>query len=502
MSLEKQLRRWRFLFRFLTPHRRLAFWGGGLLVILFFYLLFSRTGSNTGTASPKFASVRRDTLFQTLTLSGSVHSRKAIDLLAPMEWRYDLQIVSLVPEGTQVQPGDTLLKFNTSKLQAELETARRNLQTQKANWRQLLLNQEIQNRQLQNNLTLARLNLEDARLTVQKAKFESDVVQKQAQIALKQAEIQLRRAQQALQNTKVVQQAERVKAEMAVKNAQTDVAALKARIARFSLVSPHSGMVVYGESWFGNGFRKIRLGDKVHAGDALIELPDLKAMESRVFINEVDVHKIRPGQKALLWLEARPGHTYHGVVQKVAEISEPQNFAQGHWWENPSSVHVFRGAVAISDPDSSLKPGMTIKTRVFLDTIPNALLIPETALSEKDGTPLVFTPKGERRVQIGQRNNGSVVVLKGLTEKDRVQLPLPSGAVSFGRQAFYAGHLFANDSLETALRHARFDTTSAKANATDSSKMRSKHIKKFSKIKLRGGAISPSALLPIKKGKK
>ncbi len=484
-------------------HKPLVLAGTIFLFLLLFYLMFSQSGSSKQSTNPQFVPVTRDTLFQTLTLSGTVHSSKAINLLAPMEWRYELQIVSLIPEGTQVQPGDTLLRFNTSKLQVELESARRELQKQEASLRELLLNQKMQSRQLQNQLTLARLNLEEAKLNVQKAKFESDVLKQQAEIQLKQAEIQLRRAKQAVKNAAIVQQAERVKMQMAVKNAQSDVNALKAKIRRFVLISPHAGMVVYGESWFGNGFRKIRLGDKVHAGDNLIELPDLRAMESCILINEIDVHKIHPGEKALLWLEARPAHTYHGVVRNVANISEPENFARGEWLEIPSSVRVFSGEVTILDPDSSLKPGTTIKTRVFLDTIPHALLIPTTAVGEKNGKPVVFTPKGIRQIEVGARSGTKIVVLKGLSEKDKVELPLPPEAVPFGRTSFYRANLWSADSLSAALKNTSFDTTAQKNSPQSSNKDSAlTQMKKLLKLKLKGKAKRSFAFPPVKKGAK
>ncbi len=502
MSLKNLLDLLRPLTFLFNRHRRLFLWIGGFLLIGLFYFMFAQSSSSEKKVSARFVPVQKDTLFQTLTLSGTVHSSKALELLAPMEWRYDLQIVYLVPEGTQAQPGDTLLKFNTSKLQVELESARRELQTQRVNLRELLLNQKMQTRQLENQLTFAKLNLEDAKLNLQKARFESDVMQKQAEIALKQADIQLQRAKDALKNSSVSQQAARIKAEMAVQNARAEVNALETQIRRFSLVSPHAGMVVYGEAWFGNGFRKIHLGDKVHAGDALIELPDLHAMESRILMNEVDVHKVHPGQRALLWLEARPSYTYHGVVKEVAQISEPENFARGQWWEIPSSVRVFRGKVAISDPDSSLKPGMTIKTRIFLDTIPNVLLVPAEALAEKDGKPVVFTPDGPQHIQLGPRNSTRVVVRAGLREKDKIQLPLPPNAQPFGQNTFYASHLQAIDLLSTALKNVSFDTT-AQAKPPGKIKKDSSRakIKAFLKSQLYGKAGRHVVLPSIKKGK-
>ncbi|NOY77007.1 MAG: HlyD family efflux transporter periplasmic adaptor subunit, partial [Calditrichaeota bacterium] len=302
--------------------------------------------------------------------------------------------------------------------------------------------------QLRDQLKLAEYNLEAAKLRVQNSRFESDVTQKQAAINLKQTQIQLEQARQSINNQKIIQKANLMQMNLQVANIRSEIQDIRNRINRFVLLAPAPGMVVYGEAWFGGTSRKIRVGDKVRPGQELIRIPNLDFIESVVYVNEVDIQLIKPGQRAQLWLEAHPHRIYHGLVTSISKISQPENFVRGQIWDQPSSIHVFPAHVKITNPDSSLKPGMTIKTRVLLDTIPNALLIPTTAVGEINGKPFVFTKKGKRAVRLGKRNDCDVIVLKGLSEKDFVQDPPPLDRMApLGRLAFYEAHLAKADSL-------------------------------------------------------
>ena len=433
---------------FLYRHKKLSISLTVLLLLFFFYELFSPPPSARFLSKPHFQKVKRDTLFTDLVLSGELHSSEAISLNSPMEWQYSLQIVYLIPEGSHVSKGDTLLKFDTAKLQVVLIDKKRELQKKLAGLRELKLSQKLKMAQLRDQLKLATYNLEEAKLRVENSRFESDVTKKQAAINLEQTRIQLEQARQTIKNQEIIQKANLMQMNLQVANIKSEIQDIQNRINRFILLAPAPGMVVYGEAWFGGTSRKIRMGDKVRPGQELIRIPNLDFIESVVYINEVDIQRIKLGQKAQLWLEAHPHRIYHGLVTDISKISQPENFAHGQIWDQPSSIHVFPARIKISNPDSSLKPGMTIKTRVLLDTIPNTLLIPTTAVGEIDGKPFVFTKNGKRAVRLGKRNDCEVVVLKGLSDKEFVQVPLPFDRMEpLGYFAFYRTNLAKTDSL-------------------------------------------------------
>ena len=436
------------LFKFLHRHKIVGISIAVLILLVFFYEIFSPPQSAQSPSQIHYQKVRIDSLFTDLVLSGELHSSQAISLVAPMEWQYGLQIVHLIPEGSQVSKGDTLLKFDTAKLQVVLTDKKREFQKNLASLHEIELKQKLKMAQLNDQLKLAAYNLKEAKLKVENARFESAVTRKQAAINLEQAKIQLKQARQSIKNQEIIQKANLMQMNLQVADTKSDISNIQNRINRFFLLSPSSGMVVYGEAWFGGTSRKIRVGDKVRPGQELIRIPNLNFIESIVSINEVDIRRVKRGQRAQLWLEAHPHRIYRGVVTEISKLSQPENFVRGQIWDQPSYIHVFPAHIKILNPDSSLKPGMTIKTRVLLDTIPNAILIPTTAVLENNGEHVVFTKSGKRVVRLGRRNDCDVVVLKGLSKKDFVQVPPPIDQMEpLGHSAFYKRNLSKIDSL-------------------------------------------------------
>ena len=66
--------------------------------------------------------------------------------------------------------------------------------------------------------------------------------------------------------------------------------------------APAAGMVIYQKEWNG---QKLTAGSQISAWDPTVAtLPDLTHMESVTYVNEVDVHKVAPGQP-VMWVNTR-----------------------------------------------------------------------------------------------------------------------------------------------------------------------------------------------------
>lgn len=90
--------------------------------------------------------------------------------------------------------------------------------------------------------------------------------------------------------------------------------------------------------------------------------------------------------------------------------------------------------------ERSLFPGQFIRTRLILKVLEDAVVIPFSAVQITQEKPIVFVVKEDmtveqRTVTLGQRNNGSVIVLNGLVPKEKIviegQMNLYSGTKVF-----------------------------------------------------------------------
>jgi multidrug efflux system membrane fusion protein len=84
-----------------------------------------------------------------------------------------------------------------------------------------------------------------------------------------------------------------------------------------------------------------------------------------------------------------------------------------------------------------LWPGQFVRTRLILTTLPNAVIIPYTAIQLTQSGPVVFVIKEDytveqRPVKLGQREDADIIVLEGLKAQEKIviegQLNLYNGA--------------------------------------------------------------------------
>ena len=90
-----------------------------------------------------------------------------------------------------------------------------------------------------------------------------------------------------------------------------------------------------------------------------------------------------------------------------------------------SGTRTVEGRVEIGGGNGRLKPGMFVEATIASAGERPALVVPEAALQDDDGKPIVFVRTGERtfarrEVRIGVRSGGAVEILEGLAEGETV----------------------------------------------------------------------------------
>jgi hypothetical protein len=144
-------------------------------------------------------------------------------------------------------------------------------------------------------------------------------------------------------------------------------------------------------------------------------------MESVTYVNEIDMRRLAAGQTVTITLDADPGKRMTGTVTGVANVGE----------QRPNSdAKVFEVKVRVEQADSVLRPGMTTGNEIEVLRIANALSVPLEAVNSDGGVPYVFASQGGRVVKqeiiTGAMNDDEVVVIRGLSEDDRVLLSPPA----------------------------------------------------------------------------
>ena len=119
-----------------------------------------------------------------------------------------------------------------------------------------------------------------------------------------------------------------------------------------------------------------RTGDRVQAGQALLELAEDDAWTARVLIGQIDRPKVRPGQRVRVFIEAYP-HLEYGVLEGRVERIAEQVSTNGPGYLTD---------VALDDPAISLADGMAAEVRVSVDSGRLLYLVWHRLLRQLGGT--------------------------------------------------------------------------------------------------------------------
>jgi multidrug efflux pump subunit AcrA (membrane-fusion protein) len=179
-------------------------------------------------------------------------------------------------------------------------------------------------------------------------------------------------------------------------------------MANFESKADRDGVLVYKTKWNGERYQ---VGESVWSGQMILEIPDLNTILAEIFVPEVDLGRVKPGQPAEVTIDAFPGKTYSGKVSKMGTLIRPKAF--------DIQNKVLDVQVALDNLDTSImRPGMSIKARVVTSTLENCIAVPLKAVrtTAEGALVKVKTEVGwsDRRVSLGDSNGADVLIIEGL----------------------------------------------------------------------------------------
>ncbi len=384
-----------------------------ILIILFTSL------SKTPTDIPLYK-VHKQNFLIAITESGELRAKNSISIISP-RIRGNLKIVYLIPEGAYVKPNDIVCKFDPSEVLTNLRDAETRLEIAVSNKEKLITNQKAQIAQGESQLKSAELSFELSKLKLDQVKFEAQAIQQQAKLEHEKNKLSFEHTKQEMESKKVILKSEMALQEIEIKQRQYDLEKVRSDLQLLTVKAPTEGLVVYSIN-FANEGRKFAIGDTPWSGAEIITLPDLSTMESKIYVNEVDVSKVKAGQKVIVKLDAFQDSSFAGEISSVASIGKNK--------DPNSNIKVFEVLVAIKARSNILKPGMTTSNKVIINEVPNVFCIPQEAIFEINKKNIVYLKKGssyyEKEVELGEKGEDYIVVKRGLKEEDEIALIDPT----------------------------------------------------------------------------
>ncbi len=257
--------------------------------------------------------------------------------------------------GRQVLQGNTVAQLETELINAQLEVARANLQTARA--QQSLITMAPRAEDIRP--ALATVELAETYLDIANQSLEDALALKRndptrnkkidtARAQVYQADLQLRAAQKALEKVRSgATDSEREAAKIAVKEVELAMGTIVKQIEDQTLIAPISGIVMQ---------HLIQPGEIALAGWPILTISDIKKMELTVFIPQGDLNWMKVGDRVPIIVDIYPDERFYGEIISISDKAEftPRNV------QTPDDREILVHAVKIRVPndDSRLKPGL------------------------------------------------------------------------------------------------------------------------------------------------
>jgi membrane fusion protein, multidrug efflux system len=196
--------------------------------------------------------------------------------------------------------------------------------------------------------------------------------------------------------------------------AQASYDLASAKLTKLEIKAPFSGTV---------GLRSVSVGDYIRDGQDIANLEALDPLKVDFRVPEVFLKQVASGQSLQVNLDAFPNQSFEGKVLAINPLLDA----------NGRSI-VIRAVV--KNADARLRPGMFARVRLLTSDVQDAMTIPEQALLPQGEEFYVYRVADGRasrvKVEIGQRREGVVEILRGVAKDDVVvtagQLKIRDGA--------------------------------------------------------------------------
>jgi multidrug efflux pump subunit AcrA (membrane-fusion protein) len=370
------------------------------------------------------AKVTKGNLSIDISCTGELLSEENKNIMGPrnlQEFRiWNIKIADIIQEGTFVKKGDYIAQLDNSSVMGKMKDLQENIDKMNLELKSAKLDTTLDLKAARNDLVNKQYALEEEKIKLKESIYESPATIRQIEISYDKIKRSYAQQQENYKLKKVKAQSKISKIIMNLSRAQRDLGKIRKLMSSLRIMAPEQGMLIYAN----RRGQKIEKDAQIDAWFPLIAtLPDLSNLISKTFVNEIDISKVKVGQKVKIGIDAFPGKFYKGKVTKVANIGEKLS---------GEVAKVFEVIVKVDGSDKILKPAMTTSNKIHIKKFKDILKIPLEALHSDKKINYVFLKSSmgieKVAVKVGQTNNEEIIIKEGLQEGDEVLLNIPSNA--------------------------------------------------------------------------
>jgi multidrug efflux pump subunit AcrA (membrane-fusion protein) len=343
-------------------------------------------------------------------------------LTAPMTGGGTLTLTDLRKSGELIGKDDVVAQFDTTDEAFKLREAEADLAEAEQQVTQAENEAKAKEEELEYDLIVARGALKQAEIETRSNPIRPALTAKQNNITLEGARTKLEKLERDYPQRKAaagasiaIQEAARSKARVLADTARRNIEmmTLRAPAGGYVNVERNTNTNFY---FSGMTLPLFQVGDQVRPGMAIAQIPDLNDWDVSAQIAETDRGHLSIGLPAEIHVIALPGRKFPAKVKDLGGTSGPP-------WERR-----FECKLALLESAPELRPGMSARIVITLDTLKNTTWLPTQALFEQGGRTFVYARQGgkflPKDVTLVRRGESRVVVT-GVKPGEEIALASP-----------------------------------------------------------------------------
>lgn len=159
--------------------------------------------------------------------------------------------------------------------------------------------------------------------------------------------------------------------------------------------------------------RGVEVGEIISAGMPLFVLSDISTVKVNASIPETDLHQIKIGSEAQVYISSIDA-TWTGKVVEIGSVSEP-------------TTRAFNVKIELKNPGGVIRPGMTAEVKITSGKKVDVMAVPgEAVLRDLDNSACVFVVDEKkmqafkRKVSLGQIAGNNIEIASGVGANEMI----------------------------------------------------------------------------------
>lgn len=355
-----------------------------VIAVALYFLVFKKSDELHYITVP----VNKQNISQEVSATGEVAAIQLVTVGAQVSGQIETLYVKL---GQTIKKGDLIAQIDSTTQQNTYDTEEAKLESYQAQYEAAQVQLDVAKSEYARQTTLygqkaaSKSSLEEAQSTYASAK--SKLVELKSLIS--QTQISLNTAKVNLGYTKIMSPLDGTVVSVPVEEGQTVNAAMST--------------------------------------PTIVQIADLSEMKILMEISEGDINKIKPGMTVTYSILSSPDEEFNTTLKSIDPgLTTLSNGSYAQGGSSDQAIYYY-GRLEVANPDGKLRIGMTTQDTIKIAAKDNALVVPVSALVERNGKTYVKIQENDNQVvekviTTGLSDGIHIEVVSGLTEGQRVIL--------------------------------------------------------------------------------